>query len=816
MLIIFRYWLIFSLLLLTGCGKASFDADDLSISGSLSIAQQLMIDSDTNDINAPYADNNDPARPQAVLSSQQVSGFASAVASQGDASVERFARQPDTDDYFKVSLTANQTIRLQVLQASDENDLDLFVFRIGDDSAVGSSLNHGEQGKIESVKITMDGEYLVLVQAAAGASTYMLDFLPEPDESTRNVVGQFRSYQAVVQYQASPASGNARSTLAIPSKPSPVKLSFKPQDRALLSRSTSNNALADYNPLWHEKLETLLEVKRLNRLSDVEFAEPNFIRHPLKVANDTYYGLQTNLEQISLPAAWNISTGASANDVIVAVIDSGVFLAHEDLQGQLIAGYDFISDIDNSGDGDGLDDNPDDPGDQSNISNSSWHGTHVAGIIAAKSNNELGVAGVSWGAKIMPLRASGYLGADSYDVAQAILYATKWPNGSNSVPNRRADIINISLGSTTSSTIEQQAINTAVNQGVLVVAAAGNDGAKVHYYPAAYPNVIAVAATNPNGQQASYSNYGSFINIAAPGGDGSQNILSTFVEVKHGVRNSGYAYSRGTSMAAPHVTGVLALMKAVNPNLTRQQIKAGIESCLITKNKSRCSFSEKLGYGEIDAFRALEFAQNPEILLSSNGRILLAEPQRVSLKASETVTIKLTNLGQESISEIQASFKQPDTSWFSINNLPTQLNRQSSSSFQIHLNAQDLPASLYENTLVINFVLNDTEREIEIPIRLDLRPLPQNQPNRLYLKLCAQQSATTENCLKQQTSGNGKYTFDHLAAGKYKIYASTDINADGVLCEVGEACVITAPFNLSKPPVQHEKNLELRLIIPNN
>ncbi|MCU7814220.1 MAG: S8 family serine peptidase [Candidatus Thiodiazotropha sp. (ex Rostrolucina anterorostrata)] len=155
-----------------------------------------------------------------------------------------------------------------------------------------------------------------------------------------------------------------------------------------------------------QKLDTLLAIKELSNRQDIVYAEPNYILHALATPNDEYYGLQWHYPQINLPQAWDITTGD--NSVIVAVIDTGVLLDHPDMAEQLIAGYDFISDPDNAGDNDGIDNNPNDEGDAlQEGASSSFHGTHVAGTVAARSNDAQGAAGVAWDSKIMPIRVLG-------------------------------------------------------------------------------------------------------------------------------------------------------------------------------------------------------------------------------------------------------------------------------------------------------------------------------------------------------------------------------------------------------------------------
>lgn len=661
-----------------------------SVTGQLFFTAGLVIDSDTNDINAPFADNNDPARAQQLNSSNQVFGFTAA--------------NTDPDDYFKVWLNAGQNVRLNVLQADNTNDLDLFVIALdgGQPYALGASQNTDSLEETESINIHKSGNYLILVRAVTGASSYLLGLLSELDAKTHNSVGLFASGEAVVQYHAPRQA--LRSLTSNIQKPLPTKI-ILPQTRRLLANS------APSNQPWQAQLDTLQAIKELSQDPSIEYAEPNYIRHVFNIPNDPFFELQHALPQIDLPNAWNLSTG-SASDMVVAVLDTGVFVNHEDLQGKLVDGYDFISDLASAADGDSIDNNPDDPGDNADIKQSTWHGTHVSGIVAANTNNSVGIAGVSWSAKVMPLRVMGQKGGSSLDIAQAIRYAAGLSNASGTVPSRRADIINMSFGSEGENQVERDAITAASQAGVLIVAASGNDGEQTIYYPAGYPQVIAVAATAPTGQHASYSNYGSHIKLAAPGGeilsdvDSSGGILSTFVDIDKGTqqRTSAYAYSAGTSMAAPHVAGVFALMKAVNPVITYQQITAGIERCLITQRRNNCSFDNKLGYGQINARYALEFAQDPETLLS-NSALLRSTPDTIKLKYGARFELELKNPSDFDISQLQYRF-EPAADWAQITQQPSGLAALDSTTISMQIDDSDLPPAVYDTNLVIDYLLN--------------------------------------------------------------------------------------------------------------
>lgn len=333
--------------------------------------------------------------------------------------------------------------------------------------------------------------------------------------------------------------------------------------------------------------------QRLAARNDVVLAEPDAIMLPLATPNDTRWQEQWDLLSPSsgfyganLPGAWDITTGSTS--VTVGVIDTGS-RPHADLAARLVPGYDFIGDTIVANDGNGRDTDASDPGDWitsaeaasgwlagCGVSNSSWHGTHVAGTIGAVSNNALGVAGISWGSKIQPLRVLGKCGGYTTDIADAI----RWGAGlsvsgvpANGTPN---DVVNLSLGgSGACTTTFQSAIDAAVTAGTVVVVAAGNSNANAaNYSPASCNNVITVAATGHTGSRAYYSNYGATVEIAAPGGDSQlgKTILSTLNTGTTVPVADSYANYQGTSMAAPHVAGVVSLVLSANPSLTPAQV----------------------------------------------------------------------------------------------------------------------------------------------------------------------------------------------------------------------------------------------------
>ena len=352
----------------------------------------------------------------------------------------------------------------------------------------------------------------------------------------------------------------------------------------------------------------------------VEHAMIDRMLKPMATPNDPLY---TNMWHyfestggLNVPDAWDITTGSG---VTIAVLDTGI-TSHPDLNANLVPGYDFISTAAIGNDGNGRDSNPADTGDAVTAGecgtnsppsdqDSSWHGTHVAGTVAAVGNNNTGIVGVAYGAKILPVRVLGKCGGLTSDIADAIIWSAGGSvPGVPSNPNP-AKVINLSLGGSGScDATSQAAINQAVSLGATVVVAAGNSNTNASTAtPANCQNVVTVAATNRSGGRAYYSNFGNVVDVAAPGGaqsfaNDSEGVLSTLNSGTTSPASANYEYYQGTSMATPHVAGVAGLMYAVKPNITPSEVESVLKSTTRTF-PSTCS---GCGTGIVDAKAAVD------------------------------------------------------------------------------------------------------------------------------------------------------------------------------------------------------------------
>ncbi|MGY4540503.1 serine protease [Arthrobacter sp. UYNi723] len=321
----------------------------------------------------------------------------------------------------------------------------------------------------------------------------------------------------------------------------------------------------------------------------VHYVEPDARMTVALTPNDPRYGEQwdfTGTNGMRVPGAWDVATGTG---VTVAVIDTGI-TAHPDLDVNVLPGYDFVSDATAARDGNGRDANAQDQGDwyaagecgQSTAGNSSWHGTHVAGTVAAVTGNATGVAGVAPNAKVVPVRVLAKCGGSLSDIADAIIWSAGGTVPGIPANANPATVINMSLGgSGACGSTYQAAINSAVSRGATVVVAAGNSNQDASgFRPANCNSVVSVAASNPSGSLSYYSNYGSTVDLTAPGGDvrvAGGGILSTINTGTSTPGSAGYASYQGTSMAAPHVAGLAAIMKSKSSTLTPAQVESTLK-----------------------------------------------------------------------------------------------------------------------------------------------------------------------------------------------------------------------------------------------
>lgn len=388
-----------------------------------------------------------------------------------------------------------------------------------------------------------------------------------------------------------------------------------------LSESTISERLSRFGKVRHRRMSNLRRfsllqfsrdkytaktlIAQIKADADVEYVEPNYIMRTFSLPNDPHYKYQWNMQQLRIPDAWDITMGSTA--VTVAVVDSGVAYNLDDLSSthfDLQNDYDFVENDNDAYDANG-------------------HGTHCAGTIAQSTNNGIGTVGIAPGVTILPVRVMGATGVgDLLTVSQGVVWAA----------DHGADIITLSLGGGQATTTMRDALRYAYNKGVTIFAATGNTGKGTVAYPAAYDDyVIAVGATRYDKQKASYSTYGSSLDIVAPGGDTTvdQNgdgqpdgILQQTIAGRIFFRTDytpTYQFFQGTSMACPHAAGVAALLKSYNPDATPAEIRAAMQNT--AEDLGSSGWDSEYGHGLINPVAALKYigAGNVDTPIDSGG-----------------------------------------------------------------------------------------------------------------------------------------------------------------------------------------------------
>ena len=821
---IYKLSLILFVFTLAACGSGGSSPaptpppDTYSVSGTITAPSNTAMDSDVNDPLASYTENDNSVSAQSIPNPVSLGGFVN-LPNHGESGRSKITG--DQVDIYQVSLTTGQTVNLEFAEDPVTTDIDLLLFdSMG--GLVGSSV-----GTTSTESVTAPASeifYIAVIMCGTtihdsdcyptglptgyyGASNYLLNIgsganaAMESDFVPGEVIVTFKEQQLLTanNLKSRPSLNERANSLGMqaiagaPDRAMLMGLGNEQQNKlAFKAMGTSEPTLPKgmhfKDTVAQQKFETKWAIKALRRRSDVASADLNYIRKPTMTPNDEFYSYQWHYPLINLPQAWDITTGSS--NVVVAVADTGVFMAHPDLDNNLTAdGYDFILSTSISNDGDGIDGDPDDPGDDATPGSSSFHGTHVSGTIAAESNNNQGVAGVSWNTKIMPIRVLGIGGGTTYDIIQGIRYAAGLSNDSGTVPTTAAHIINLSLGGYGYVQAAQDAYTAVRAAGVIVIAAAGNDNVSTPHYPSSYDGVVSVSAVDLNKEQSYYSNYGAYIDVAAPGGDVrfdlnndgfSDGILSTLADDSSNTRQPNYVFYQGTSMAAPHMAGVVALMKAVKSDLSPTELDNLLISGSITEDLGDPDRDDIFGHGLIDTLKAVQQAGTP------NQPQLVINPTSLNFGSTQNaLTLDAYDIANPASILVQNVTEDSVDGWISIV-APT--TPPGLGTYTVTVDRTGLNDGVYSANITFTTSTADT---IIIPVTMRVGTIASVVGDAGFhwvILIDPTTNNTFDDITATFNNGTYSYNFSGVPAGDYLLIAGTDSDNDFVLCDKGEAC----------------------------
>ncbi len=776
------------------------------LSGKLTVSGNAVCDWDVNDPDAPYQANDTPENAQSITAPSVVGGFVSGI---NERETVASADVQDFEDYFLVTLSAGDTITLLEVDQSQGGAITVELRFAATPSKVFKSYLP-DTG--EAINISKGSDYLIHVYAIGGSFNYLLEIGSQNSggQTAANSNDEFVPGEAIIRFKEPATAVQSKSTVkswvlqntpdvADQATDRPVLIRFNTAERKQslmrqlnLTGGGIQKQMSQQPKAQSEQAETLAIIKELNQRSDVAYAEPNYYRKLQYVPNDEYYPLQWHYPLINLEAAWDITLGSG--NVVVAVIDSGILGDHPDLAGKIVDyGYDFISDPSMSLDYNGLDADPTDPGDQMQ-GGSSFHGTHVAGTIAAATDNGIGVAGVGGMTRILPLRSFGLNGLGTVaDTLQAMRYAAGMSNDSGQILNQPADIINLSLGGAAYSQAEAELFDEIINnRNIIVVAAAGNESTSLPTYPASYPGVISVSAVDSNRDLAPYSNFGNDIDVAAPGGDLSLDVnldgwpdgVLSSIALEEARLLYDYGFFEGTSMAAPHVSGVIALMKAVKPDLLPIEVQGWLAQGLLSTDLGTPDWDRQFGYGLIDAFRAVSTASDGP----STSAGLSLNPREIILGRNQSqASFRLTKIGSEAL-----SFQEviSNREWITVNSEIVDDEGVGSYRLEVDRTHPDLRATgTYTAQITFVFLQQRLSLNVSVQVAGDNSFYDEvNYIGHLHV-LLIDEDRSTRYGIGAQYMGDGQYSFEfiNVPPGNYSLVAGSNRDFDSYIGEPGEA-----------------------------
>lgn len=805
------------------------------VAGEIQIAFASAVDRDVNDTQALYAANDTPASAQPLPNPVTLGGYANVA---GEGAPGRSFSAGDPFDDYRVALAAGQTVRLFMAGDGTNDDLDL---ALQDEGGVPVAFSDTDT-PTEAVVAPDSGEYVIEVSAFAGASSYVLaigqatlaagstpefvpgevivrfreDALPGEAAGARGAAALAPSTELGLDVVAGNLGGPQLLGARDPARLDTAlraagaghlsERARKGAAGALPGRSPGSAAAGAADAALRRDTRRL--AKALRQRKDVLSADLNYVRHPSAVPSDEFYTLQWHYPLVHLPEAWDAV--AATSDVVIAVIDTGIVDEHTDLVDQLVPGYDFIQDPVRAGDGGGCDPDPSDPGDSAGAAASSFHGTHVTGTLVARTSlaplgGDEGVAGVAWNARAMPLRSLGVGGGTDFDLIQALRYAAGLPNACGVLPAAPADVVNLSLGGPDPSASLDATLAEVRSAGLVVVAAAGNEASSLPVYPAASPGVLSVVAVDAAANLAPYSNFGTSVDLAAPGGDLSADrgvdgfgdgVLSTLYD---GAEDEFvYGFYQGTSMATPHVAGVIALMLGVNPALTPGDIDTLLANGSMTRD---IGSSFLFGRGLLDAFEAVSAAiQTQGGAPPAPPPRLVAEPGALNFGAQSTLAnVTLSNAGGNTpplqVSAFEAVEDAGDA-WLSVQ--AGSVGAAGLGSYSLSVSRAGLADGIYTGAARFHTGAGD----LDVPVIMQVGQAvtaDANAGHHYVLLVDPDTGATVDFIQVEAQNGRYSYRFVDVEPGEYLVYAGTDADNDHIVCDRGEACASYPTLDQPRP-----------------
>lgn len=818
--------------------------ESFTVSGELTANDALQVDSDVNDPFTVSFDNNTLQTAQLISNPAVVKGFVTATPTGfvGD----RFETTADILDIFSITAFESQSILLEIadFNSTDPSSIDLDI-GLFDQSGALLEVSLSVANSFESIVIPADGNYFIAVNGFSGTSNYTLTISTEFSTGSFDSqisVGDIRPDQLSLAGQPTNADnvsflsqmgqnvalqrrGRNRTTSITldPYAPSTASIFANQRTGGAVGGATRKTLMSMQaaGPATGRAGTTLdvasmLEtIKVMNSKEGDDIFMPVDYRSTLQDAGSDPVPsalAQWNLHNIGwIEAQDQLQNVAFQKSPVLAVIDSGFFVDHPDLAGVFIDQRDFVPAF---FDGDGLvADASDDVRITDDPSCHSFHGTHVSTTAVAPQNN-VGITGVAPGIALIGIKVGHNLGPQCGilgDIGNAILYAAGLPNSSGSVPPTPADVINLSLGGRLQDPQVVAAIERAVAEGVIVVAAAGNDGAPVRSFPAANDNVIAVAATDLLNQRSPFSSFYAEVDIAAPGGDlrfdrngdgRGDGIVAGIASINGSEFQASYSAYQGTSMASPTVAAGIALMKGIEPSLTQVDIERLLAAGELTVDIETPGFDNETGFGLMSMPKMIESA----VQFTGGGNVadtatvVTSTPASIEFGASlNNIAINLVQLGSENDVSVVSitgsdSLRLADGTFPVSFAAPDSDNGFGTYSFAIDRGA--LEEGSFSGSLTFNL---SNETTYTVPVSA-VNQLIDGRANSAAVFFIIERLVSDdvfepleEQFFTPEGIGQQAVTSPELPEGTYRMVYGTDTDNDFLICDEGELCG-TFPF----------------------